>query len=518
MPHAPANRVAQLPGLLAALVCLAPCLCGQGFIGGSLKDMAGGETYLPEPAKVLAITLPDDSHPFNEICAAQWQQAMDALADGREPDTPFGGLQSAVAAQRAAVTEAGADGSFRLEGLPFERRLALAAKVDGLWWPLEREQWLTEQQPGAEVRIPFAFIDNNAAPWLREHILELSLVLREDLKYAGITILETLRFENPDPSRAALVKLSLDLSMPPDILARHLPTLYGSQLLFMQAGGTPGDTQPEGTPLARQAWKFGGGDFMHGGGAVYNKGPQFSADNWHPLNVDALKMTGAGDTRFVEKPSASARAAALEFTRVVPPARDGKPGTLVLRVSHRAGVPIANPGGKVALNRSFPLELQGAAARLAPGLTLQALVTDGHRKLYGDKYVSTAPLAAGQAVQFIIGLDDDAQAQVAAFDIRTTEKPSQPKDGSTFRWDMMFKVLAVIFGLAFIGALVASLRWPREKQLQRLADLPASRAEVLAELKALQEDYEARRLPAAAYLEQKQRLLNRLIEFDTRAE
>lgn len=511
MPHA---RV--ITPLLVTL--FAAAAAAQGVVSGQLQDMAGGETYIPEPATVLALALPEDSHPFNEICAGQWQQAMDAIAENRVPDTPFGSLQRAINATRAGVSEAGADGKFRIEGLPLERRIALAARVDGIWWPLAQEQWLSQQSPHAQVHIPFAFMDPSAAPVLLEHVFELSLLLRPDLKYASITITETLRFENPDASRAVPAAVSLDLSMAPDILARHLPALYGSQLLFMQATGVPGTNQEQGTPLARQAWKFGGGDFMHGGGAVYNKGPQFSADNWHPLNTEGLRMQGAGDTRFVEKPSPSARSAVLEFLRPVPPAQGGKPGVLVLRVSHRAGVPITNPGGKVALSRTFPLELRSAVARVTPGLTLQALVTDGHRKLYGERLVSTAPLPAGQAVQFIIGLDDDAQAQVAAMQGEQPAVPAAAEKQSTLRWDTLFKVLAVVFGLAFIGALVASVRWPREKQLSRLAELPGSRAEVLAELKALQADYEARRLPAAAFLEQKQRLVNRLVEFDTKGD
>ncbi|MCA8918258.1 MAG: hypothetical protein KDB32_04205, partial [Planctomycetes bacterium] len=79
-----------------------------------------------------------------------------------------------------------------------------------------------------------------------------------------------------------------------------------------------------------------------------------------------------------------------------------------------------------------------------------------------------------------------------------------------------FKSLAFVFGLAFVGALVATLRWPREKQLKRLAELPATRKEVLEGVNQLELEYKEGKLPARAYSEHRQRLLNRLVELDAR--
>ncbi|MCC7508160.1 MAG: hypothetical protein IT464_02145 [Planctomycetes bacterium] len=510
-----------------ALVVLCAPLAAQGTITGTLKDIAGTTTWFAEPVTIAAIVLPDESHPFNEICAGTWQEAMDALAQGRKPETPFGGLAGGVTPIDFCIVQSDADGRFQMLSLPLERRIAVAAKIDSLWWPLEREQWLTEATPSAQVELPFFTLDHDSLPTLREHRLEVHLTVRPDLKYAGLTIDETILIENSDPSRGMMLEISLDVAMAPDILARHLPSLYGSQLFFMQGTSSlPAESASEASALARQAWRFGGVDVMHGAQAVYNKGPQFSADNWHPLNTDGLHMLSAGDTRYIETPSPSARKAAIVFRRPVPPALHGKPGSLQLRLLHRAGVPLDNPAGKVAFARTFPHELLSATAGAHAGVVLQALVKDGHRRLYetqiaGDptRMASTRnpALVAGEEVQIVLGLDDATQAELKSLsDPVDTPAAQEDKDSSKFRWDMLFKALAVVFGLAFVGALVASVRWSREKQLARLASLPASRAEVVAALKSLESEYNARRLPAAAYIEQRQRLLNRLIEFDAR--
>lgn len=513
--------------VVLALLSLSGPLAAQGTITGTLKDIAGTTTWFSEPISVGAVVLPDESHPFNEICAGAWQEAMDALSQGRKPETPFGGLAGGVNPIATSFVISDADGRFRIENLPLERRVALAAKVDGLWWPLEREQWLTQAAPSAQVELPFFSLDQNTLPTLREHRLEVHLTLRPDLKYAGLTIDETILVENTDPSRGVMLEISLDVAMAPDILARHLPSLYGSQLFYLQGTGSlPAENASEASALARQAWRFGGVDVMHGAQAVYNKGPQFSADNWHPMNTEGLHMLAAGDTRYVETPSPSARKGTIVFRRPVPPALNGKPGSLQLRLLHRAGVPLDNPAAKVALARVFPLELLSASATAHSGVVLQALVKDGHRRLYetqvaGDpaRMASTRnpALTAREEVQFVLGLDEETQAELKALSESGGTTPAQEdKERNPFRWDMLFKALAVMFGLAFVGALVASVRWSREKQLERMAKLPASRAEVVAALKSLEADYEAGRLPAAAYIEQRQRLLNRLIEFDAK--
>ncbi len=496
----------------------------QGTISGTLRDPAGTTTWFAEPVTVAALVLPDDAHPFNEMCAGTWQEALSALADGKQPETPLGGLVTGVTPESSRFVTAESDGQFRINELPYERRLALAARIDGVWWPAAREYWLTPEQQNATIEIPFFTLDPSLSPTLALHRMDAQLTMREDLKFAGLRVIETIRVENTDPTRGTMVEISLDLLMPPDILARFLPVMYGSQLLFLQGtDALPAVNGDQASPLAPQSWKFGGADTMHGSKAVYNRGPQRSADNWHLLNTDGLHMLGAGETRFVENASPSGRSATLVFRRPVPPALNGKPGTLMLRLQHRAGVPDNDPTAKVQLKRSFSLTLKRAEASIGDGLTLAALVPEGHRKLYGApngaEFASTEvpALAAGNVAEIILGLNAEAQLALGKMSGPATQPASElAADKDELKWNVLFQWLAAFFGIAFIGALVASLRWPRDKQLERLATLPASRAEVVKALSILEADYRARRIPARAYVEQRARLVNRVIEFDAR--
>jgi hypothetical protein len=519
-------RVRPIGTCLLLLIVAAP-MCAQGTITGKLKDAAGTTTWFAEPVAVGALVLPDDSHPFNEMCAGAWQDAMTALQEGRTPETPLGGLLEGVTPESSQFVNADADGGFRINDLPLQRRIALAARIGELWWPLDRECWVTESAPSVEVEIPFFTMNSAAAPKLLTHSFETDTAFSGDLKYASIAIRETLRLENPDPGRAVLAEIRLDIMMPPNILARHLPSLYGSQWLLMQGTDSlPASSGDRSVPLARQAWRFGGADAMHSVKAVYNKGPQHSNDNWHPLNEQQpLHMLAAGETLFVENATPSGRSASLIFRRPVPPALNGKPGTLVLRVLHSAGVPMNEPAAKIVIKRSFPYTLESAEAQTGNDIVLQALVADGHRRLYGEaqpgeiiRYAAatTPALEGGQQVELLIGLSDQAQARLAELAGMPPEAAQGRTDAASMRWNVVFQVLAVVFGLAFVGALVASIRWPKEKQLERLAALPATRPEVLAAIKGLEEDYQEGKLPAREYVDQRQRLINRLVEFDAK--
>jgi hypothetical protein len=513
--------------LVFAAVLTAPVFA-QGTVQGRVADVVSGNA--PDgPVKVGVIALPQDSHPFNEITAATWQEAMDALADGQTPQTPFGSLAGNVPPVSTHFADAESDGTFTVTELPFETRLAVAARVGGLWWPLPDEFWLTEAEPATEVEIPvYALTDEQETVRIREWQLEAEVQMREDLHFAPVALVDTLRIENTSTTHGVLLELSLDVAVPPRLMAVHLPAMYGSELVVMHADNSrEPHEQPGANALAAQSWRFGGADFMHGTRAVYNPGPQRSADNWHMLNQNNLAINGVGDTRFVIHPSPSGRSASVVFRRVVPPARDGRPGVLELRVRHRGGIEVENPEGRFQLSRSFPLDVGASSARVRESIHLSALVEPAHRRLYGETGVSggmlafrphTEPLRAGEQAVVTVGLTTDAQARLreiaAGFMPERTAPPEQQQrqDGISYR--TVFKALAVIFGLAFLTSLVATFRKPREKQLQSMARLPHTRAELLAALAQMQADYEQGRLPARSWLEQKQRLLNRLIELE----
>jgi hypothetical protein len=514
--------------LVVWLVLLLPaCAAAQGVVQGRAVDAANDGALLAEPATVCAVHLPQTSHPFNEITAATWQQAMTALAEGREFTTPLGKLEGGIKPLGAGTTTADGSGAFRLENLPLDTRLGLAVRVDGLWWPLREEVFLTAQNPQAEVTIPYCRLGAEN-PQLELHSLRLEPLVRQNLKYGGIMILETLRLTNTDPDRAALVEIALDVAIVPGTVARHLPAMYGSHLLFLQGWSLGRPVSRPEDAAAAGAWMFGG-QTMHGSAPTYTRAAQDSADNWHPLQrFGLLAPCGAGETLFRENPSPDGRAASLVFRRVVPPAVGGAPGVLELRLVHQAGARMADPGQRTRLIREFPLPLQRVEAEVHDGVTLAALVVDSHRRLLADGTSQTGltryagarkpALEAGERAELVLGFDAALQQRLADMEARaagTAQAEPAARDAKpALNTRAVFLALAALFGMAFLVALVASMRKPREQQLARLNRMPVTRDEAVAALKELESDYRHGKLPATAYLEQKQRLVNRLVEFD----
>lgn len=510
------------------LILLAPAVVpAQGTLSGHAFDAAAPAAVLSEPAMACAVFLPADSHPFCEITAATWQQAMDALAAKKDVTTPFGRLEGGVRPTGAAVADLDGHGAFRLDALPLETRIGLAVKVDGLWWPLRDEIWLTHDAPSQAVRIPYCRLGSDTAR-LESYDTRVAPTVRADLKYGGIRIQESLRFTNTDAARAALVEVKLGIALVPGLTPTALRSLYGTQWMFMQGWNLTGPVSVELTEQARTAWRFGQVGAMHGQAASYGKGPQTSADNWHALQDETLlAMCGAGDTEFAVD-ATDGRGAFVVFRRVVPPAIGGQPGMLQLRLLHQGGARMADPGQVTRLQRAFPLALEKATAHVAQGLTLQSLIADGHRKFFANPapdgtgmVFATArepALESGEMAELILGFDESMQDELAQMEA-SVAAPVGPGAANaateaTLQLPALFKALAGLFAVAFGVALVASIRKTREKQLERLNALSQSRDEVMAAVYELESDFKAGRIHASAYVEQRARLLNRLVEAD----
>ena len=516
---------------LAIIALLATqALAAQGVLTGHVFDAAGGEQWLDEAGMILAVPLPKDAPAFNEITSAQWQDAFTAFSENRTPDEPLGGALAPVEISGTPIAgELQGDGTFNLEGIPFEQRIAVAVKIGEWWWPLREELWFNAQAAAMEVQIPYYRLGaDRSAVRITEWKLGAFGNVRNDLKFAPIAVSEDITLTNPDPTRAAIVTVGLDILISPGMSARSLPGMYGSQLIYMQ-GWNASEPLSIANPKAG-AWTFGTGGGMHGARPENVDGAQLSADNWHPLNSDPmLAVVGAGETVYRVNPSPSGRSATLVFTRPVPPAQEGAPGSLTIRVIHYGGVLMLSPTDKLTIKRSFDYPVDSATASIADGLTFTALVEGAHRRLYAQpdangSYNSNPDadpdLPALEVAVFVYGFapklqDRMRQLEAAATgEVRTTDSPETPDKQMDV--SMIFKTLAFIFGLAFVGALIATLRKPRDEQLKRLAELPGSRQEVLDAVSKLEQEYKQGYLPARAYSEQRQRLMNRLIEFDAK--
>lgn len=548
---------------LAALAVLAfaPTLCAQetgpvaaqpGEIYGRLLDRTN-ETLTFDPAEtvVCVVTLPPESPPFCEVVSAAWQDTFTAVVEERDPHEVFGGLRHGVTAREGVWAAVRPDGSFRVEGLPLHRRLALAARVQGLWRPFREEIWLTEEQPAAERDVRFWTL---GAPSdglrIAEHTMEANYRLPPTLRYAVVEVVETLVIENPHQRRACLPEASLRgdpffeipllMAPTPTMDAAHLPALYGSEFTFLQGTDAASPGPVDRDERARGPWSFGGVDAMHGQPVQYPDGPQISLDAWHELNLDgSLEFLGEGETFFKLAPGADGRnRASLVFNRPVPPGRDGRPGRLVIKLRHRGGVLYENPTSFVELRRGFSLPCADLRVMVPEGLEASAVLLGDHRSLLAEPELGSdgmlryAPRAgarelipAGETWVAAIRFSKDLQHAMAELAPppgdgqepdhgRGGLPPDATKQGPELLMKNVYTAAAVLCGLAFLVAVVVSLRGSAKGQRGSLNRSPVSRHELVQALRALERDFESRSLPAQAYQEHRRRLMNRLLDLE----
>lgn len=512
-----------------------------GVINGELRDARGVTRSFEPDVKVIALALPSDSPPFCEVVSAAWQDAFTEILEGRDAHSKIGGLKSGVSAREGYKGDVTVDGRFSLRNLPLKRRLALAARVQGMWRPFIEEIWLTQEKPVVERVIDFFTLGADVKKLrVAEHNLEIKANINESLKYLPITVTETIVIENPSQTLAALpaesIKgapfLELELLKAPGWPAALLSDLYGTELLFCQ--GTPA-REPRAAPLDERAvapWMFGGGG-MHGQRAQYGEGPQISLDSWHPLNADgALEFSPEGETFFRIKQNANEEDVAyLVFNRPIPPGTNGRPGRLVIKLLHKCGVPYNEPGGSVNLSRILGMEVDDLRVTVTPGVQVMAIRMAEHTALLGEPEASQdgllryapaphqgALVKADDRYSFSLRLDQETQRTMTA--IAKDTKPAAPGKSTTPEKSLsmasIYGVLAVLFGIGFGITLLYTFRTSREVQRLRVNEAHASKREILEALAELERDYEARRLPASAYVEQRRRLLARAVDLETR--
>lgn len=512
-----------------------------GVIRGELRDMRGYTLSFEPDTKVVALALPSDSPPFCEVVSAAWQDAFTEVLEGRDAHAKIGGLQSGVTAREGYKGDVTAEGRFELRNLPLQRRLALAARVQGMWRPFTEEIWLTEQQPLAERVIDFFTLGADVSKLrIVEHNLEIRATVNEGLRYLPITVTETIIIENDDPGRAALPAESLRGAPFIEIELLSAPTLpdkallaglYGSELIFCQ--GAPA-REPRAVPLddrANKPWLFGGGQ-MHGEPAKFGPGPQVALDAWHPLNLDGtLEFIGEGETFFRLKQDArDNNIATLVFNRPVPPAQGGRPGRLVLRVLHKCGVLYTDAGASVNFARMASRDLLDLRVAATAGLNVLAVRDPDHTAVLGegelgqDGMVRYAPKArgvqvkAGERYAFSLRLDPQWQSIMAEVAKRNAAPPAprpKPADKS-LNVKGIYAMLAALFGIGFAVTLLYTFRASREVQRLRVNEVHAGKHDILDALSELERDYAARRIPPSAYLEQRKRLLARAVDLETR--
>ena len=365
-----------------------------------------------------------------------------------------------------------------------------------------------------------------------EHKIEVGSNIRADLKYAALHIFETIVFENTNPNAAyhagdASDLLRLQIAVSPGITSKQAIDYYGAQWMYAQ--GTHNANAAAAQNPKPGSWMFGRANAMHGTKGEWGSGAQFSEDNWHRLNTAGdLAFAGTGSTIYEMDMKAGLRVAYLRFQRVVPPAIDGVPGRLEIRVLHSSGIPYGALDSQFRLKRQFGFSVKSARAELDPAVRLSALISGEHRAVYKDTAIGHGmtvkvsdpdgvAMNAGDVSEFVFGLSEFGILAATKFadpdSAKQPEAKQAPADkaGGAFDWQVMFKFLAAMFGLAFLIVFVNGLSKPRAEQRKKLNTAPEDKEGLLKALRDLKAEYEAGKLPATEYKQHKQRLMEHLL-------
>jgi hypothetical protein len=277
---------------------------------------------------------------------------------------------------------------------------------------------------------------------------------------------------------------------------------------------------------------------MHGERVKYGSGAQFSHDAWHPLNLEGqLEFIGEGETFFrVSQPDGKTNVASLVFNRPVPPAQGGRPGRLVLKFRHQAGVMPEASGASVVVRRKLQWPLLDLRAMTNGTVELNAVREPGHVGLFArpsadsDGATRYAPALKGLLVdaqeEFLLSARLSADVRERFAELAAGMNDEQPptesvREAATGRaatgrpganMPAVYGALAGAFGLGFVVSVIVMLRGRREDQRARLDRAPGGRDELLRELALLDADFEKGALPATSYQAQRARLMTRLVE------
>jgi hypothetical protein len=258
-----------------------------------------------------------------------------------------------------------------------------------------------------------------------------------------------------------------------------------------------------------------------------------SQDNTHDYNRDGMfEFIGAGQVyaKMIETDMVSMMC--LVINKPIPPRTQ-----MVIRLVQHPGILYDNPGPIRVYRPGLPVDLPQFRVRSDNGLnllgggSLNLVAVEGLGRPLGAGSVlwdatpgeggvvirAGTPFAydlAPTAEQERVLNEIDAQFSRQEQSSRTDATPpvaSATPDGSS-RGDNGHGLwaLAVVFLIATIVAFVVSIRKPYEAQMAKLKAIPFTREEGLSELLALQREYQAGKIDAATYRDERNRILNRL--------
>lgn len=488
-----------------------------------INDTAGLE--------VVVLGLHSGCAPFNECTQAEWtpwferhssnpnmSRTSTALLNFRTPDL-----------RGRSVTDS--TGRARVEGLPTGERLALALRYAGTWWPVLEEQFLSADAPNASVTLALTPVHSDAGQISIENwnLSASGAPRKRGVRWNSIDVHESIVIANTSTTHAYLPDqsepwLRLTVLAPPDLPPTEMvhPMMRSEWALHYALIGGSDRIAPISERMLTEAeqaalhpylpWSFGAGwndPNAHATGTTTMTAFSQPGAKWSPLKAHALAsegntLIGAGDI-WLRPAADGAQAIEILVGKPIPAG-----GRVRLRVFQRPGYLVEAPR-PLALQRG-PLPCDVRAMRVSMdsylGLTGSGQLSDLTRSPGTDGTlqfdlpapgVDSPALLAGQPFGFAFTLTDILLGMVRNLaEAQAQEPQAQPPLGTTMpAEEATLQVQNLLFLLAALAGL-ASLVFATWTLSRRAAAAPHTKstasAEIVAELKALEADLEAKRI------------------------
>ena len=520
---------------------------GTSAINVELSNPTGTISDFSQAVLIVA-WLNEDTIPFNELTQGQWTHHFDyviremidhkRVATETEMMIPDRDRKPI----RARAYNLPTSGITTIRDLPELQRLALAVTYGGVFWPLKREIYFTEPESEAEAPITIFDTTTDTASLIgRSHDLEVRYnnnAQTPDLRWHSVEVHESIVIENTHETHAVAPRLGaalfrIPLTPPPSVDPIQLQGMMLTSWHYFvgerQMENNPFD--PEDLDIAPyQPWSrntnWGGQASGHGHGHGHGSpmerqyltfGAKNSGDNSHPLNREGYyDFLGAGDVwlAMVDQGDGS-ESLMLHVGKPIPPGKQ-----ITLHLAQKPGIHVDTPQPIILERDHLPFDIDEVRVvgnpelyELKGGAGLAGLTLDNGRGKAG-------PITRNELFDFVIapsatllnllsersGIDRAKEAKAAA-----RPASSLPDDDEGLRWDAIFWIASVVFGLGFLAALVGSIRGNTDKQTRAITGKQIPRQQIVDELKALDADLMAGKIPARVHADERRNIIDRAV-------
>ncbi len=508
----------------------------------------------------VALFLPDNFLPFDELTQGQWNFYFEKILNPNtspltDPElAPFQGLREAIPGR---IFTSPVSGRATLEGLPLRKRIVLAAKHEGLWWPIKREFWFDAPSEEREARLELHALSTDLSLLKAS---EYTFSVNHGKQFQGarwhqVELQETLRIVNLSTTHAVIGKeafenqgwLRFPLTPPPG-----LPPIYLTQSMLLNSwsyfvGQPTEEVMPfESTPETLSPYvpwssgldwgenhhrasdsentSFHGTNINH----YHTQGPKRSEDNAHPFNREGrFEFIAPGENYLSMQEEELHERLDLVINKPIPPG-----GSMVIFLKQEPGILFEQPESIQIYRPPLPFDIEEVRISHSPLYNLQGRNALVLKKAEQDNDGMLRPLAQQNDLGITIprgsffGLEIQAAPELLAamseldLGLENQEEPSKttpaltpPKEPSlTESPTRLFSLLAALFGFVFFIILIRSIRGNEQEQRTRLEKNPASEEQLLQELQNLKVSYTQGKLPAKTYQEEHRRLLTWLVQ------